>query len=179
MSFILLLLLILILGAVLVAGGIAFGAMAVKRNAENKLEVAPGVPSKAPANWVGAHSEEAKLHRRLVTATTSLRRTADLEPSLNASVAGIEAEAIRLDAELVNASMLSPDLKAKVLARLAEAVAAIEGVVERAVLNHDRGTLEPAPLKRELEAFDDQIVAIRQAWEEIDEIDPPGTPQPG
>ena len=168
-NIIIFLIIALVIGAALAGGALMFGARAVKRGADKRLELVPGVPSQAPTSWAGSHAVEAKLHRRLVAATSSLRRTGDLDPTLAPSVSNVANEAVRLEAELVNAAAMAEPLRGKVVTQLTEAVEAIEGVVERAVL--DRTNSGPNAVARELEAFDDRIAAIRQAWTEIDDLD--------
>ncbi len=176
-------LLVLAMVAVAIVAGVAgtglLAAWAVKRNATRKLRVVPGTPSGAPVNWVGAHTPEAELHRRLVAATGSVRRSAAIHPDLGPALDRVEREAVRLETELVAAAEMGPGPKERILARLAEAVSSLEAVSERLVVDRLVDPLTQSELARELEAYDEQLAALREAWAELDEIDPPPMPQPG
>lgn len=180
MSALLVLLFLVVVAAAVAAGLFVAGAMAVKRNASKQLQVAEGVESKAPVNWVGAHTPEAKLHQRMVAATAELREAAADDPNLADPLAAIEQEAILLDEELVVTTSLDQASKAASLHQLEAAVTAIERVVGRAADN-DAARPEPSlreSLDREIEAFDDRLEAIRRARVEVDDLDPPPPPTP-
>ncbi len=72
--------LILLIAIVAIAGvgALAAGAVALalksKRDYKAAGEIVPGEASSAPEHWAGAHSPEAKLHRRLVAAAASARQ---------------------------------------------------------------------------------------------------------
>jgi hypothetical protein len=61
---------ILIVVVVVIVAAIAVFAIALARRSKAQLsagtEVIPGMPPGAPPEWAGAHSPEAKMHRRLV-----------------------------------------------------------------------------------------------------------------
>jgi hypothetical protein len=67
---------LVLLAVVLVIAAIIVYAMALKRRSQAQLEagvqVPPGMPGGAPADWAGSHSPEAKLHRRLTGLARSL-----------------------------------------------------------------------------------------------------------
>ena len=56
--------------AAIVGFGVALTVRSRKDFAEQN-EVVPGVASPAPASWAGAHTPEAKLHRRLKEAVAA------------------------------------------------------------------------------------------------------------
>lgn len=170
MSIILVLVLLVLLAALAGIGFVAFGALAVKRNAAKQLEVVKGVPSKAPPNWVGAHSPEAKLHQRMLAAVAGLRDAAANDATMAGPLAAIEQEAIQLDGELVAVSRLGVDAKSVALTDLEAAVGAIEHVVIRAVSGSagSRQSSRRASLDQQIEAIDDRLEAMRQARAEVD-----------
>ena len=81
---------VVLLGIVLLvligAGAFAFAlARSGKQQYDAQGQIVPGVASEAPASWAGAHTPEAKLHRRLGAAMRGLRE-----------VAGAPGEEVRL-----------------------------------------------------------------------------------
>ncbi len=113
-----------------VAGGAAVIAVVSRRNFRKANEIVPGVSTNAPKAWAGAHSPEARLHRRLRDAVAAVHalpgaddgRMADLRRSL-------EVEALAVDEQLIAAAALAPGVREDPLNRIAEAVAAIEAAV--------------------------------------------------
>ncbi len=188
MSVVVLLMVVALLVVLAGVAAVALGATLVQRNAKRQLQVAPGVRSQAPANWVGSHSPEAALHRRVVAATARLRQAADQHPLLADSVAAVEADAVALDGELVAAAALDeradPAGKRRLLAQLEDAVVSVETMADRAIVV-TRPTEEPT-LRDALDArsieLDDRLEAIRQARLEVDRLEREsgfGSPNPG
>jgi hypothetical protein len=126
------LLLLVLLLVVAVAGGVAFAVALARRGREDfeeQNELLPGVDSGAPASWAGAHSHEAKLHRRLIAAMQALRsQTAtDLE-DLTALELRVELEqhALAVDQRLVRAAALPVGHREQVIAEVEVSVVAVE-----------------------------------------------------
>lgn len=126
------LLLVLVLGAIAIAGGVAF-AVALSRKGQARMtaqhELIPGVPTAAPREWGGAHSPEAKLHRRLRDAIAGLRAQAgnpgeDME--LLELRVEVEQQAIAVDDRLIAAAALPQSVRGPALAEVDRAVAAVE-----------------------------------------------------
>ena len=93
-------------------------------------QVVPGLPSRAPAAWAGAHSPEARLHRRLRDAVHAMRASPALEDgwAIESRVA-LEQHALAVDDRLVAVAALPDTVRAQPLAAVAEAVAAVEAAV--------------------------------------------------
>ncbi len=128
-----LLLLIVLLGVLLVGGGIAFAVALARRSADRyaeQNEVLPGVSSRAPAAWAGAHSPEALLHRRIGEAVRGLRAQSELGHEdvgqLELRVE-LEQHALAVDERLVAAAAMAPGPhRQRALAELEVSVVAIE-----------------------------------------------------
>ena len=98
---------LLVLAVVGIVGFAVGLTLRSKKDFAEQNEVVPGVPSPAPASWAGAHSREARLHRRLGAAVRGVReqpRVAEL--GLAEQTRAIEAEALAIDERLVAASGL-------------------------------------------------------------------------
>jgi hypothetical protein len=97
-------LLVVVLVVVLAAVGFA---VALARKGKRQFEArtgGPGLAPNAPREWAGAHSPEAKLHRRLAAAARSL----DAQPMGDAVTieqrVTIEQQILQLDQQLVAAA---------------------------------------------------------------------------
>ena len=117
--------------------GLATLGYVALRNAQDYSdanEVVPGVPTRAPKQWAGAHSPEARLHRRLRDSMSALRANAELDdPSLADVRAGLEREALAIDDSLVAVAALPKPQRAPRLPQITDAVEAIEEVVASVV----------------------------------------------
>jgi len=126
--------LLLLAGIVVVALGVAgaaFLAVRIRRDYARSNEVVPGRSTSAPPAWAGAHSPEARLHRRLIAAVAALRAHPLLEEGtgrLEARVS-LEEAAVAIDEQLVAVAALPDQVRAEPLARIEEQV----GEIERAV----------------------------------------------
>ncbi|CAN5356775.1 hypothetical protein BH23ACT9_BH23ACT9_25720 [soil metagenome] len=119
----------------LIGGGIAF-AVALARSGKAQLasqnELFPGVPSNAPAEWGGAHTTEAKLHRRLGQAVRALQaQTGDSRVELLDLRVQIEQQALAVDERLIAASALPEHVKGETMTLIEQAVDAIEQATGR------------------------------------------------
>ncbi len=93
-------------------------------------EILPGVPSRAPKAWGGAHSPEALLHRRLVAAVHALRVQSDIGAErIEAMDLRVELEqhALAVDDRLIAASALPQGHREQAIAEVEVSVVAIEG----------------------------------------------------
>lgn len=125
---------ILLLVVLVVVGALAFAAYRGARSFADANEVIPGVPTNAPSAWAGAHSTEARLHRRLRDAMTALRANRSLDqPDLVGVREALEQEALAVDDRLVAAAALPKAVRDAPLQRVAEAVEAIEATVAEIV----------------------------------------------
>lgn len=166
-------LLIAALGALIVgAGGFAFlaGSKAVGRNAKKSMELVPGTPAKAPANWFGSHEPEAKLFRRLQEAIRGVHSLGQEQPGSLETVMSIERQALRLEEQLMAAGHIADRLKPDVLAQLDGAVAQIEEIAA-AVIGRETGMLGSG-VKKELDQLAERLHLIDRARAELDEGEP-------
>ncbi len=128
MIVVLLLLLLLVVVSAVVA------AIVVARNGKRRFaadnQVLPGTATTAPAEWAGAHTAEARLHRRLRDAMAALRANPAMEDAwmLEARVA-LEQHALAVDERLIAVAALPERLRAEPLGTVAAAVDAVEGAV--------------------------------------------------
>ena len=117
---------------VVFAGLAALGYVAL-RNAQDfsdANEVVPGVPTRAPKEWAGAHSPEARLHRRLRDSMGALRANAELDdPSMAGVRSALEREALAVDDSLVAVAALPKSQRPPRLQQVNGAVEAIEEAV--------------------------------------------------
>ena len=126
---------IVIAVVILVVGAVAYLALRNAQDFSDANEVIPGVPTQAPKGWAGAHSPEARLHRRLRDSMTALRanRTLD-EPALVEVREALEREALAIDEQLVAAAALPARVRDEPMAQVATAVDAVETAVAEVVL---------------------------------------------
>lgn len=133
---------VLVVVAVVVVLTVVGFAVALARGGKRQFEAqgaGPGLAVDAPREWAGAHSPEAKLHRRLATAA----RTLSAQPLGDAAAierrVTIEQQILQLDQRLVAvAAVPGPDTAAG-LKELESLVTS----VERAVANLATATLDP------------------------------------
>ncbi len=59
----------------MIVGVAAYVALRNAQDFSDANEVVPGVPTSAPKAWAGAHTPEARLHRRLRDAVMASRPT--------------------------------------------------------------------------------------------------------
>jgi len=97
---------------IVVIGTIAYIALRNAQDFSDANEVIPGVPTRAPKEWAGAHSAEARLHRRLRDAMTGLRANPALDdPSLLDVREALQREALAIDDQLVAVAALPPRVR--------------------------------------------------------------------
>ena len=156
-------------------------------------EVVPGVPTRAPKEWAGAHSPEAKLHRRLRDSISALRTNAELDdPSMAGVRAGLEREALAVDDALVAAAALPKQHRGPRLQQVADAVEAIEETVASvmalrgpALADVQRGIDDVRTRLRLVEEARAELAALDPAPGALDELrrrledEPDAEPDPG
>ncbi|MEM9747698.1 MAG: hypothetical protein AAF945_13460 [Actinomycetota bacterium] len=160
--------------AAVVIGVVGFGvalALRSRREFAEQNEVVPGTPSSAPASWAGAHSREAKLHRRLGAAVRSARAHPRVEElGLASQLAAIDAQAISLDEQLVAGAALTEPHRTAAIDRVEEQTAALEATIGELVA----GLAESAP-RSQLDAAianaDERLAALAAARDEVEELD--------
>lgn len=126
------LLLGLLIAVVVLAGGVAF-AVALARDSRKQVQtgrqILPGVETGAPDAWAGAHTPEARMHRRLAEAMRSLRALADSGTEDVAALelrVELEQHAMAVDQRLVAASALPAGVRDRALAELEVSVSTVE-----------------------------------------------------
>lgn len=155
-----LVLLIVALGVVAVGGFVGALALRSKRSFAAANEVVPGTPSPAPASWAGAHTPEAKLHRRLRDAVASLRSVSGVTgPEFIQARVMVESEAITIDERLVRVAAMPDRHRASSLAAVERAVLAVEDAVAAAL---EPGTGQPLP------SFFDRVAAVSEIRQEME-----------
>jgi len=181
-----------------VAAVIGFGvalAVRAKREFASQNEVVPGRTSPAPASWAGAHSREARLHRRLGDAVRGAHANPRaVELGLAKQMRAIDTEAMAIDERLVAAAALPithrdaaiDQLEADVVAletTIAEMVTSItvadsKQQLEQAVTAADLELQALAEARAEVEAIDRQVAGTSDAAAEITRRTPPAPPAP-
>ncbi|HUF98267.1 MAG TPA: hypothetical protein VMM60_09055 [Ilumatobacter sp.] len=165
----------LVLAAVVVVGAaVAFGVRLAndsRRAVARGIEVVPGVASQAPAAWAGAHSPEAKLHRRLRDAVASAHTQVELAGSSSTQTASLDQAAVTLSNRLVAAAALPArhrqaaiDEVGTLIGRFEDSVAALatQGVAHAEL---------DAAFERSMTDIHQELEALAQARAEVDEIE--------
>lgn len=151
-------------------GGMA-GALAVRgrRDRDRRLEIVPGVRSGAPTAWAGAHTPEARLHRRLGDAVRSMREQPTLEvPTLAEQRSALEQEALRIDARLVAVAAMVGDRRT---AKISE-VEALVGRFESAVADLLEASLgDTTSLDAVITESEIKLRALEAARAEVERLD--------
>ena len=113
-----------------IVAAVAYTALRNAQDFSDANEVIPGTPTRAPKGWAGAHSPEARLHRRLRDAMVVLRENASLDdPSLSPARSALEREALAIDDALVGIAALPKQHREANLPEVAKAVEAVEAAV--------------------------------------------------
>jgi len=163
--------------AVLVGAAAAVGLVALavssKRSADRSNEIIPGTPSLAPDSWAGAHTPEAKLHRRLVDVVAALRAVHGLDGMTLDRRADIERHALELDRRLVAVAALPAGVRT-------EPLGIIEGDVKELEMGVAALTVRVAEQRLPLDdAFRDlaeRLDHLDQARSELDAVTPGPAP---
>lgn len=120
---------------IVVLATVVYVALRNAQDFSDANEVIPGVPTDAPKAWAGAHSPEARLHRRLRDSMTALRANRALdEPALIQVREALEREALAIDEQLVAAAALPARVRDEPIAQVTTAVEAVETAVAEVVL---------------------------------------------
>ncbi len=162
-------LLILTVGAV-----VAFGVMLAARSKQEFSEqnqVVPGRKSPAPASWAGAHSREAKLHRRLGDAVKGARANPRfVELGLAPQMTAIEAEALAIDERLVAAAALPAAHRDAAIDPLEQHVVELEATIAELVTSVSVADSK-VQLEAAVSAADIKLQALAEARAEVEQID--------
>ena len=142
-----------------------------KRDFAKQNEVVPGRKSPAPASWAGAHSPEAKLHRRLgdtVRAANGNPRLVEL--GLAEQTKQIEVEALAIDERLVAAAGLPAGHRAAAVAEFEPQVEALEDAVA-ALIKSTTVSDSKQLLEQAVSEADVRLQALAQARAEVEAVD--------
>lgn len=113
-----------------VIGTLAYVALRNAQDFSDANEIIPGVDTGAPKAWAGAHSPEARLHRRLRDAMEALRANTALDDIALADVrTQLEQHAVATDQQLVAAAALPKGQREQPVDDVAATVEAIEEAV--------------------------------------------------
>lgn len=120
---------LVVIAVVVVLAVVAFAVALARKGKGQYAAQGAGLAPDAPAEWAGAHSPEAKLHRRLVAAG----RTLSAQPLGDAAAierrVTVEQQLLRLDQHLVTVARVpGPDTAARI-AEIEPQVAAAEKAV--------------------------------------------------
>ena len=127
-----------------VASAVVAAAVVVRTNKRKFAEanvVVPGTTTKAPAEWAGAHTPEARMHRRLRDAMAALQANPAVEDAfmLDARVS-LEQQALAVDQRLIAVAALPERVRADPLASVASAVDAVEAAVAALAVGPEAGS---------------------------------------
>jgi hypothetical protein len=112
----------------------AVAATVVVRTQKRKFAeanvVVPGTDTKAPAEWAGAHTPEARLHRRLRDAVAAVRANPAMEDAFRMDArVSLEQQALAVDERLIAVAALPERVRDEPLASVSAAVDAVEAAV--------------------------------------------------
>jgi hypothetical protein len=155
---------------VLVVVAVLVGLASIRRRYAQSNQVVPGTSTTAPAEWAGAHTPEALLHRRLRDAVTALRADPELDSAglLQARVT-LEQHALTVDQRLVAVAALPERLRAEPLAAVTAAVDALEQAV--ASLASARAGSDAHALEAAVRDANERVALLADARAELE--DPP------
>lgn len=163
---------IAVLLVALAGAGVGAIAMRQKRNFATANEIVPGRATSAPAAWAGAHSPEAKLHRRLGEAVAALRANPTLsDGAFMESRASIENAAQMIDERLIAAAALPRGHREAAIAAVEPDVNALESSVA-SLAQPSLGSAPQQALDDSVRAAQIRLDALADARAEIDRADP-------
>ncbi|HVL06753.1 MAG TPA: hypothetical protein VM388_12255 [Acidimicrobiales bacterium] len=130
-----------------------------KRKFAEANVVVPGTATKAPAEWAGAHTPEARLHRRLRDAVAAVRANPAMEDAfmMDARVS-LEQQALAVDERLIAVAALPEGVRAEPLASVRAAVDAVEAAVAQLVA----GPEAKPGLERAMAEVEQQVSRLEQ-----------------
>lgn len=162
---------LLVIAVVAVVGfGVAL-AVRSKQEFAKQNEVVPGKKSPAPASWAGAHSREAKLHRRLGDAVKGARENPRfVELGLAAQMNSIEAEALAIDERLVAAASLPAAHRDGAIDQLESHVDELESTIAAMVTGITVADSKEL-LEQAVSAADIRLEALAKARAEVEQVD--------
>jgi hypothetical protein len=112
--------------AVVAGTAVAVLAIEIRRRQRRANQVVPGIGGPAPASWAGAHTPEARLHRRLRDAMAALRAVPGLDATSPGGRAELDRYALALDERLVAVAAVPESVRAPALDRVTADIEALE-----------------------------------------------------
>jgi hypothetical protein len=160
--------------AVVAAGAAYVVALArsSRQHVDDYRQVVPGIGPTAPREWAGAHSPEAKLHRRLRDAVKAAHAQAGASVG---ALGQLDQAAVALDQRLIGAAALPGRHRAGAIAEVAPLVDRFEDSV--AGLARTSPDALSASFDSSMSAIQRELDALAQARAEVERIDgqsPPG-----
>ena len=146
----------------LVVSAVVAATVVVRTNKRKFAEanvIVPGTTTKAPAEWAGAHTPEARLHRRLRDAVAAVRANPAMEDAfmMDARVS-LEQQALAVDERLIAVAALPETVRSEPMASVAAAVDAVEAAVAALVA----GPQAKSTLDRALVEVADRVSRLEQ-----------------
>ena len=164
----------IVLAVLLVAlVGVGVGAIAMrqKQNFAKANQIVPGRATTAPAGWAGAHSPEAKLHRRIGEAVAALRANPTLsDGAFMESRASIENAAQAIDERLIAAAALPRGHREAAIAAVEPEVVSLEASVA-SLARPAVGSAPQQVLDDSVRAAQIRLDALASAQAELDQLD--------
>ncbi|MFZ8999107.1 MAG: hypothetical protein ACO225_12505 [Ilumatobacteraceae bacterium] len=161
-------LLVVLLVAAAIVSTLA-AARAVRRSATRSIELSPGQPGRVPIAWAGAHSSEARAHRRLVAALRSARAAPGTsDATMSAELTRLEEEAAHIEACLLAAAAVPGERRGPAVERAVDLVERFESMVADLVLAAGES---PAALDRAVAESILRRAALSEARLEVERID--------
>jgi hypothetical protein len=156
--------------AVVIGFGVALTVRS-KRDFARQNQVVPGHRSPAPASWAGAHSREARLHRRLGDAVRAAHANARFtELGLTSQLSAIDAQALAIDERLVAAAALPEPHRDPAIDAVERLVAELEATIAD-LTTRTAGADTQRQLDEAVSAADIRLQALERARAEVDLID--------
>ena len=146
----------------LVVSAVVAATVVVRTNKRKFAEanvIVPGTTTRAPAEWAGAHTPEARLHRRLRDAVAAVRANPAMEDAfmMDARVS-LEQQALAVDERLIAVAALPETVRSEPLASVAAAVDAVEAAVAALVA----GPQAKSTLDRAMVEVADRVALLEQ-----------------
>lgn len=141
----------------------AVAAAVVVRTQKRKFAeanvIVPGATTKAPAEWAGAHTPEARFHRRLRDAVAAVRANPAMEDAfmMDARVS-LEQQALAVDERLIAVAALPERVRGEHMASVADAVDAVEAAVAALV----SGPAAKSSLDQAMAEVTDRVARLEQ-----------------
>lgn len=166
---------------IVLAAAITYGAMRNKASFAKSNQIVPGTVSRAPVEWAGAHTPEALLHRRLISAVAAARAQSGVGDVQQA----VERGALEIDDRLIAAAALPAANRGAAIAAIEPSVLALENAVSGVKASSiDSAATTPA-LDSAVAEVQNRLDAVAEARAEVDQLDntspmtsPPPPPPP-